>query len=87
MNQETRDFLWEKFTSRKLHIMILGFISATVLLYHGYLTPQIWSNFVQFTFAVYVVGNSFEHFANQGIKLGKPKPMKESEINQQKNDK
>jgi hypothetical protein len=87
MTEETRDFLWERFTSRKLHVMVLGFVTATIFLYTGYITPQIWSDFLQFTFAIYVAGNSFEHFANQGIKLGKPKPMTKSQLNQQKNDK
>lgn len=83
MTQETRDFLWERFTSRKLHVMVLGFVTATLFLYHGFITPTIWSNFVQFTFAIYVAGNSFEHFANQGIKLGSPKPMTKSQYHQQ----
>lgn len=85
MEDSTKQYLWERFTSRKLHVMVLGFVTATIFLYTGHITPQIWSNFLQFTFAIYVAGNSFEHFANQGIKLGKPKPMTESRTQQIEN--
>lgn len=84
MNEETKDFLWERLTSRKLHVMIVGFVTSTIFLLNGMITPEIWSGFVKYTFAIYVAGNSFEHFANQGIKLGTPKPSNKSQFNQQK---
>lgn len=82
MTEATKDFIWERFTSRKLHIMVLGFVTATIFVVNGIITPQIWSEFLQFTFAVYVAGNSFEHFANQGIKLGQPKVSTKAQITQ-----
>ncbi len=82
MNEKTKDFLWERLTSRKLHVMIVGFVTATIFVINGIITPDIWSSFVKYTFAIYVAGNSFEHFANQGIKLGKPKPMTKSQYHQ-----
>ena len=87
MKESTKDFLWERLTSRKLHITIVGFITATVFLYHGILPPEQWTSFMKWIFAIYVAGNSFEHFAKQGIKLGKPKTSTKSRIQQIENEK
>jgi len=86
MKESTKDFLWERLTSRKLHVTLVGFVSATLFFYHGMLPPDQWVSFVQWIFAIYVAGNAFEHFANQGIKLGQPKPKTKSRLSQHKDE-
>jgi len=73
VKEEIRDLAWEKLTSRKFHVTLVGYVSATLFFYWGLLPPEQWVNFSKWLFAIYVAGNSFEHFANQGIKLGSPK--------------
>lgn len=86
MRESTKDFLFERLTSRKLHITIVGFITATIFFYAGMLPPELWVEFIQWIFAVYVAGNAFEHFANQGIKLGEPETSTKAQISQVKEE-
>lgn len=72
MKEEIKDLAWEKLTSRKFHVTLVGYVSATLFFYWGLLPPELWVDFSKWLFAIYVVGNSFEHFANQGIKVGGP---------------
>lgn len=82
MKESTKKFLWERLTSRKLHITIVGFVISTVFLYYGILPPAEWTSFVKYIFAIYVAGSSIDKFANQGLKFGQPKTPTNSRIQQ-----
>ena len=70
--QSIRDLIYRKLTSRKFHVALIGYVSATLFFYWGLLPPELWVDFIKWIFAIYTVGNSFEHFANQGIKVKTP---------------
>ncbi len=69
MNDNFKQDLKRRLTSRKLQVTVVGFVSATVFFYIGILPPDLWVDLTKWVFAVYVAGNSFEHFTNQGIKI------------------
>lgn len=53
-----------KLSSRKLHVAVIGFISATIFFCLGMLPPDLWVELVKWLFGLYAIGNVGEHLAN-----------------------
>jgi hypothetical protein len=63
MSEDISQDLKRRLTSRKLHIAIVGFVSATLFFWAGMLPPEIWADFVRWIFAVYAGANVGEHLS------------------------
>ena len=79
--ENIKDLIKKKLTSRKFHVTLIGYVSATLFLYWGLLPPDLWVDFSKWLFAVYTIGNSFEHFTNQGIKVKTSSREKSTDTN------
>lgn len=64
MDEDLRKKVKEKLTSRKLHVAIVGFVSATLFFYFGMLPPDLWVELIKWLFGLYAIGNVGEHIAN-----------------------
>jgi hypothetical protein len=62
-NKDLKKDLKRRFSSRKLHIAIIGFVSATCFFYAGMLPPDLWVEFIRWIFAVYAGANVGEHLS------------------------
>ncbi len=59
--QSIRDLIYRKLTSRKFHVALIGYVSATLFFYWGLLPPELWVELVRYLFLIYVAGNVGEH--------------------------
>ena len=59
--QSIRDLIYRKLTSRKFHVALIGYVSATLFFYWGLLPPELWVDFIKWTFGIYAISNIGEH--------------------------
>ena len=67
----SEESLKAKLKSRKLHVTLAGFLVSTFFLWMGPLSGSEWVDFTKWLFAIYVTGNSLEHFSKRGLKIQK----------------
>lgn len=56
----------DKLKSRKLLIVSILFVVATVFLATSFLTGAQWIDFIKWLFGLYVAGNVGEHYSKKG---------------------
>jgi len=59
--ESIQDLIYRKLTSRKFHVTLIGYVSATLFFYWGLLPPELWVELVRYLFLIYVAGNVGEH--------------------------
>lgn len=65
MNEDLKQNMKKRFSSRKLHVTIVGFVSATIFMYSGQLSGELWVDFTTWLFTVYIAGNAAQHASEQ----------------------
>jgi len=57
----------KRLSSRKLHVVIVGFITATFFFYFGMLSGALWVDFMKWIAGIYMGANVGEWFAKKGM--------------------